>query len=57
MTITNPSHPSHEDLVPIAAGPAAIQEWFASAGLAAILVERCPDPSCPVCSAALADAA
>ena len=57
MTSTNTDIASSYDPVPVDAGRDAVEAWFAGAGVKATVVARCPDPSCPVCRAPLADAA
>lgn len=36
--------------VPLQEGPAAVEAWFAAAGLAVTVVGRCPDGRCRSCS-------
>jgi hypothetical protein len=46
-----------EDRVPPGRDARAVEAWFAGAGLAVAVVERCPDDSCPECRNRLAPAA
>ncbi len=57
MTSTPTPQTDPADLVPIDQCAAAIEAWFAEAGLTATVTAACADPACAVCAAALADAA
>jgi len=35
--------------MPMGEGAAAVEAWFAEAGLPARVVDRCPDPGCSAC--------
>jgi hypothetical protein len=55
MTAMNDHTP---DRFPLRFDTAAIEDWFADAGLAATVVDRCPEAStCPICRRALSEAA
>jgi hypothetical protein len=43
--------------VPIGEGAAAVEAWFADAGLPAGVVDRCPHPGCSACRRRYPDAA
>lgn len=42
---------------PIGEGAAAVEAWFADAGLPVLVVDRCPHPGCRVCGRRYPDAA